>query len=165
MTPVKKFTDRKTGVGRIWKGLQELAPAADAANETPVELVSEPEESGDEMPAMDRQEPPSLVAEQDAPAAPETRDVATSEATPTEEPTPTKRARNAAPREGSKTMIILDLLKREVGATLQEPMDATSWQKHSVRGFPACTVGKKMKLTLASTKKEDGTRVYSLPAS
>src|SRR3990172_938152 len=28
VTPVKKFTDRKTAIGRIWKAIQSLEPAA-----------------------------------------------------------------------------------------------------------------------------------------
>ncbi|MGA8025944.1 MAG: DUF3489 domain-containing protein [Bryobacteraceae bacterium] len=94
---------------------------------------------------------------------PPANDVPSTDAGSTEKPTPTKRARNAAPREGSKTTIILALLKRPGGASLQELMDATGWQKHSVRGFLAGTVGKKMGLTLTSAKKEDGTRMYSIP--
>src|ERR1017187_2580430 len=65
-------------------------------------------------------------------------------------------------REGSKTSAILDLLHRAKGATLAEIMDATSWQAHSVRGFISGTLGKKMGLTVSSTKREDGTRVYSI---
>ena len=41
-------------------------------------------------------------------------------------------------------------------------MKATGWQPHSVRGFLSGTVGKKMGLTVISTKGEDGERSYSL---
>jgi hypothetical protein len=67
-------------------------------------------------------------------------------------------------REGSKTGKILDLLKRPDGTTLQELMKLTGWQAHSVRGFLSGTVGKKMALTVTSTKSEDGTRTYSIKA-
>ena len=41
-------------------------------------------------------------------------------------------------------------------------MKATGWQPHSVRGFLSGTVGKKMGLTVKSTKGEDGERTYSV---
>ncbi len=45
------------------------------------------------------------------------------------------------PREGSKTALVLGLLKREGGAALSELMAAAQWQAHSVRGFLSGTVG------------------------
>lgn len=84
-------------------------------------------------------------------------------------PTPAKQAgksRNKArcARQGSKTAKVLDLLKRSGGATLKEIMKATGWQAHSVRGFLSGTLGKKMKLTVTSTKAEHGERSYSVKA-
>ena len=49
-----------------------------------------------------------------------------------------------------------------LNATLKEIMKATNWQPHSVRGFLSGTIGKKMGLTVKSTKGEDGERSYSL---
>jgi hypothetical protein len=63
---------------------------------------------------------------------------------------------------GSKTAAVLALLQRAKGATLTEIMQATSWQAHSVRGFISGTLGKKMRLTVTSTKRADGARVYSV---
>jgi hypothetical protein len=76
-----------------------------------------------------------------------------------------KSAKKATgPRDGSKTAKVVDLLKRPGGATAKELMKATGWQPHSVRGFISGTVGKKMKLTVVSTKGEDGERNYSIKA-
>jgi hypothetical protein len=77
---------------------------------------------------------------------------------------PAKKAPKAAKkaRDGSKAAKILDLLKRPGGATVKELMKATGWQPHSVRGFLSGTVSKKMGLTVASTKGEDGERSYSV---
>jgi hypothetical protein len=63
-------------------------------------------------------------------------------------------------RAGSKAAKVLELLKRPGGTTLKE-LESTGWQPHSVRGFLSGTIGKKMGLSLASTKGE-GERTYSL---
>ena len=67
-------------------------------------------------------------------------------------------------RDGSRTAKVLDLLKRPDGATLAELMKATGWQAHSVRGFLSGTVGKKLGLTVTSSKAEEGERTYSVKA-
>jgi hypothetical protein len=75
------------------------------------------------------------------------------------------KARKAAKvREGCKTDQVLALLKRAGGVTAKELMKATGWQPHSVRGFLSGTIGKKMGLTVTSTKGEDGERTYSVKA-
>jgi hypothetical protein len=75
---------------------------------------------------------------------------------------PKSAKKAASARDGSKTAKVLDLLKRPDGATLKELMKATGWQPHSVRGFLSGTIGKKMGLTVTSTKGEDGERTYSV---
>ena len=75
---------------------------------------------------------------------------------------PNSAPKSAEPREGSKTAKLLDLLKRPGGATAKELAKATGWQPHSVRGFLAGTVRKKLRLTLTSAKSEDGERSYSV---
>ena len=80
--------------------------------------------------------------------------------------TPTKKApkakKAAKVREGSKTDQVLELLKRPGGVTAKELMKVTGWQPHSVRGFLSGTIGKKMGLTVTSSKSEDGERNYSI---
>jgi hypothetical protein len=73
-----------------------------------------------------------------------------------------KKAKGA--RDGSKAAKILDLLKRPGGATSKELQKASGWQAHSVRGFLSGMIGKKMGLTVTSTKSEDGERSYSVKA-
>ena len=75
---------------------------------------------------------------------------------------PDKAVKEKGVREGSKTETILALLKRTGGVTAKELMEATGWQPHSVRGFLSGTIGKKMGLTVTSTKGEDGERSYSI---
>jgi len=61
----------------------------------------------------------------------------------------------------SKQDKILALLQRPKGATLDGLVKETQWQKHSVRGFLAGTVRKKLKLPLLS-EKIDGIRTYRI---
>ena len=56
----------------------------------------------------------------------------------------------------------LTLLSRPEGASIQEMMQATNWQQHSVRGFLAGTVKKKLGFSLTSLKPEDGVRRYRI---
>jgi hypothetical protein len=65
-------------------------------------------------------------------------------------------------REGSKTTKILELLRRDGGATLADLMQATEWQAHSVRGFLSGTLRKKMKLNVQLEKSESGDKSYSI---
>lgn len=77
-------------------------------------------------------------------------------------PRKAKSAKTDGVREGSKTAKVLDLLKRPGGASLKELMKVTNWQPHSVRGFLSGTLGKRMGLTVTSTKSKDGERNYSV---
>ncbi len=54
------------------------------------------------------------------------------------------------------------MLQSPTGATIAAMMKATGWQQHSVRGFLAGVVRKRLKLKLGS-KKVDGNRVYQIP--
>ena len=63
---------------------------------------------------------------------------------------------------GSKSAAVITLLRRPQGATIQELMEATEWQSHSVRGFLAGTVRKKLNLKLTSTKPQNGDRCYKV---
>jgi hypothetical protein len=62
---------------------------------------------------------------------------------------------------GSKQSRVIAMLQSPTGTTLAAMMKATGWQQHSVRGFLAGVVRKRLKLKLAS-KKVDGERIYHI---
>jgi hypothetical protein len=133
LNPVKKFTDRKSAVARIWKAIQKLdtpaAPETAATTET------------------------ATTAPKAAKGAP--KKTKATKAARTKGTAPTAR-------EGSKKAIVLELLRRKDGATLAEIAKATDWQNHSIRGFISGSLSKKMGLKIESIKREDGERRYVL---
>jgi Protein of unknown function (DUF3489) len=62
---------------------------------------------------------------------------------------------------GSKQARVIAMLQSPAGATIAAMMKATGWQQHSVRGFLAGVVRKRLKLKLSSNKV-DGNRVYQI---
>ena len=59
---------------------------------------------------------------------------------------------------------VLTLLSGSAGASIEDLMTATDWQKHSVRGFLAGTVKKKLGFTLTSSKVKGDVRRYRIQA-
>lgn len=79
-----------------------------------------------------------------------------------------KTAKRSGPDDASalkatKQQRIVDFLDQPDGTTVAAIMKATAWQRHSVRGFLAGIVRKKLGLTLVSEKVDDR-RVYRVHA-
>ena len=109
---MKKFTDRKAAVARIWAAIQRLT------------LKVAPQAS-DVAPAKETMEKPSSKAPRRAPA-----------------PKSAKDAKRGAEERSNKKAEVVAMMKRANGATLTEIMEATGWQAHTVRGFVSILGGK-----------------------
>ena len=69
-----------------------------------------------------------------------------------------------AARPDTKHARIIAMLRTPAGATIAAIMTATEWQQHSVRGFLAGVVRKKLGLNLVSESTDKG-RVYRIKDS
>jgi hypothetical protein len=116
----------------LWQAIQKLAPAA--------------QEGAHDAPL-------------DAAASKETRSQKGA-------PRAKKGAKEAKPkpeaRQGSKKAKVIEMLKRDKGATNEEIQKATEWQAHSIRGFISGNLVKKMGLKIETIERENGTRAYHL---
>jgi Protein of unknown function (DUF3489) len=81
----------------------------------------------------------------------------------TAKPTSRKRSAAASSKSGArpdtKHARIIAMLRKPAGATIAAIMAATDWQQHSVRGFLAGVVRKKLGLNLVSDQTDKG-RIY-----
>jgi predicted transcriptional regulator len=81
---------------------------------------------------------------------------------------PPKASRRARAQKGAtesrsnKKAEVIALMKRAKGATLPEIIEATGWQKHTVRGFVSI-LGSKDGEKIESAKNAAGERTYLMP--
>ena len=65
-------------------------------------------------------------------------------------------------RTGTKQALLISMLKRPEGTTMQEIIAATGWQAHSARGAMSGALGKKLGLVVVSTQDDARGRVYRI---
>jgi hypothetical protein len=65
----------------------------------------------------------------------------------------------------SKQDLVIQMLRRKSGVTIEDIIAKTGWQPHSVRGFFSGLVKKKLKLPLVSDVGKDGVRRYHIAAA
>jgi Protein of unknown function (DUF3489) len=130
-TPVKKFQDRKKAVARVWAGIQPLAGK------------EQPSESAAPKPESPRK---AGKPGKKAKAAKKASGKATSEK-------PSERS--------NKKAEVIAMMMRAKGVTLAEIMQATGWQRHTVRGFVSI-LGSKGGQSIESTKNAGGERTYKI---
>lgn len=64
-------------------------------------------------------------------------------------------------RQGTKLATVVSMLKAENGATLNQIIEQTGWQKHTARGTFS-NLKKSYGLTVTSEKPDDKDRVYRI---
>jgi uncharacterized protein DUF3489 len=83
---------------------------------------------------------------------------------------PRRKSEKVSPRKSkpratlsqSKQDLVIQMLRRQSGVTLQDIIAKTGWQPHSVRGFFSGLVKKKLKLPLTTEVGKDGVRRYHI---
>ena len=96
-------------------------------------------------------------------SAPTGADEARSAEPPQDAPTeaaPAPKART--PRAGTKQAQLIEMLRAEGGATIDEIVEATGWKPHTIRGAMSGALKKKLGLTITSEKIEGRGRVYMI---
>lgn len=81
---------------------------------------------------------------------------------PTTSPVRRKTTTKPASDQSTKHARLIAMLQGAEGATIAKMMKATGWQQHSVRGFLAGIVRKKLKLNLVSEVQDSQGRVYRI---
>ena len=79
---------------------------------------------------------------------------------PSRKKVPAKTPR--ASRENSKQALLIEMLKRAKGASIDEIVEAFDWQPHTVRGVIAGALKKKLGLEVTSERDEKRGRVYRI---
>jgi hypothetical protein len=153
VSPVKTFKTSKAAASRIWERIQNLGE--------PAKRKAEAKAKGGAPAAKDAPAKAKVVAKKTAPAKKAPK-AAKSAKPAKKDAKPAKAAKPAAARDGSKKAEVLAMMRRKGGATLAAIMKATGWQAHTVRGFVSAALGKKMGITVVSTKSDSGERTYTV---
>jgi hypothetical protein len=97
--------------------------------------------------AADKGAPPAGADGAAAPAKGKAKPKAkASKAAPAEKPTP---------RAGTKQALMIELLKRPNGATVEQIAEATGWQHHTIRGAISGALKTKLGLTVEATRTRE----------
>ena len=78
------------------------------------------------------------------------------------EPETPKQAKAQRRKRATKQAMLIDMLKRDEGVSIGQIVEATGWQKHTVRGAISGALKKKLGLAVTSEKSEGGERFYRI---
>jgi hypothetical protein len=128
---VSKFADRKKAVARIWAAIQPIAERA---------VGCQPQEPKPAKSAKGAKPAKKVKAAKKAAAG--------------------KKTGDKDERRNKKAEVIA-MMKRAKGATLAQIVEATGWQKHTIRGFVSL-LGSKGGEKIESSKSTAGDRTYRI---
>jgi Protein of unknown function (DUF3489) len=118
------------------------------------------EQECDEVPAATT-EPHAAPTSADSAAAPAKRKASrkkAAEATPAAgepEAAPGRQTGKPTPRAGTKQALMIEMLKRPEGATVEQIAGATGWQHHTIHGAISGALKKKLGLTVEATRTRE----------
>jgi hypothetical protein len=98
------------------------------------------------------QEPPAPETKEEKPAASFEKEITEAEQALGIAPAADKPKTTTKLRQGTKQAKVIEMLQRPEGATITQIAEATEWQKHTIRGFFAGTIKKKLGLELTRNK-------------
>jgi hypothetical protein len=99
-------------------------------------------------------EPPAPEASEEKPAASFEAEITEAEQALGIAPTADKLKTTTKLRQGTKQAKVIAMLQRPIGATIEQIVEETNWKSHTVRGFLAGTVKKKLGLELTKNKQQ-----------
>jgi Protein of unknown function (DUF3489) len=132
--------------------LHDLGGGASPATDAP---QAAPEAQEGDAAGQEPQLPTEPVQSAVAPAAAKRK--AKTQAAKAKAPKPAKTAPadKPTPRAGTKQALMIDMLKRPEGATVEQIAAATGWQKHTIRGASSGALKKKLGLTIEATRTRE----------
>ena len=144
-TTTDSRTKADAALNRIWRNDEDGRAILLHITDTGLAAIGVEPESGDTAPTG-ADEAQNAEAREDAPAdadrAPKAR----------------------TPRAGTKQAKLIEMLRADGGATIDEIVEATGWQPHTVRGAFAGALKKRLGLEVTSEKVDGRGRVYRLEA-
>ena len=142
-TTTDSRTKADAALNRFWRNDEDGNALLLHITDAGLAAIGVEPESGDSAPTG-ANEAPSAEDPKDAPA----------------EADPAPKART--PRAGTKQAKLIEMLRAEGGATVDEIVAATGWQAHTVRGAMSGALRKKLGLTITSEKIEGRGRAYMI---
>jgi predicted ArsR family transcriptional regulator len=136
--------EREDDAGSDQTGAASADTGATAANTAPT-----PADAGTAVDA------PASAAEADSAAAPAKGKARAKAKAKIAKPGKAAPAEKPTPRAGTKQALMIELLKRPEGATVEQIAEATGWQHHTIRGAISGALKKKLGLTVEATRTRE----------